>query len=235
MKDEVDKPDVSVRNRLRTRGRFPVGEAVSIVAQLARSLEMARCGEEVRRAINPDNILLDDDGVPKLGDLGPVRVPNAARLADEKAKGLPVGASAYLAPEQLMGAQHVDVRADVYSLGVVLYEMLAGKFPYEDFSAMELLAKALHGETLPDVRKLRPDVPELVAHVVSLMCSPKPDNRPDTLQAVVALLEKAQGDGRPSPRRPARPVMRHWPIMAWIGVAVVVLIGIFIIVRILTD
>ncbi len=235
MKDEVDKPDVSVRNRLRARGRFPVGEAVAIVAQLARSLAMARCGEEVRRAINPDNILLDGDGMPKLGDLDPVRVPNAAHLADEKAKGLPVGASAYLAPEQLMGTQHVDARADVYSLGVVFYEMLAGKFPYEDFSAMDLLAKALHGETLPDLRKLRPDVPELVAHVVSLMCSPKPDNRPDSLQAVVALLEKAQGDGRRSARRPARPVRRLWPIIAWIGVAIIALIGIFLIVRGLTD
>ena len=184
-------PGGSVKDRVRAQGRFPVVKAVSIVARIAAALEMAHYHGVVHRDIKPDNILFDADGTPRLGDLGVARFTDDARHAETTAKGAIIGTPAYMAPEQMMDAHGIDARADIYSLGVVLYEMLAGKRPYEGCSAMELMAKAIKGEPLPDVRVARPDVPEAVAHALARMTAPSPEDRPRTVRDVVEMLERA--------------------------------------------
>ncbi len=187
-------PGGSVKDRVRSQGCLPVAEAVSIVARIAGALEVAHYHGVVHRDIKPDNILFDADGTPRLGDLGVARFEDDARRVEATAKGAIIGTPAYMAPEQMEDAHRIDARADIYSLGVVLFEMLAGKRPYEGCSAMELMAKAIRGEPLPDVRETRPDVPEAVARALSLMAAPRPEDRPQTVREVVDLLDRAMSD-----------------------------------------
>lgn len=187
-------PGGSVKDRVRSQGRFPVAEAVSIVARIAGALEVAHYHGVVHRDIKSDNILFDADGTPRLGDLGVARFKDDAHRVETTARGAIIGTPAYMAPEQMMDAHSIDARADIYSLGVVLFEMLSGRRPYEGCSAMELMAKAVKGEPLPDVRTAQPDVPEAVARALSLMAAPKPEDRPRTVRDVVDLLERALND-----------------------------------------
>ena len=110
-------------------------------------------------------------------------------------KGHILGTPAYMAPEQMMDSHHIDARADIYSLGVVLYEMLTGRKPNAGSTLMGLLTKAIKGEPLPDVRKMRPEVSTSVAYVLSLMCAPKPEDRPTSTSVVADLLSRANVDG----------------------------------------
>ena len=190
-------PGGSVKDRVRSQGRFPVAEAVSIVARIAGALEVAHYHGVVHRDIKPDNIMFDADETPRLGDLGVARFKDDAHPAETTAKGAIIGTPAYMAPEQMMDARHIDSRADIYSLGMVLFEMLTGRRPYEGCSAVELMAKAIKGEPLPDVRTTHPDIPEAVAHALALMASPKPEDRPKTVRDVVDLLDRALNDTGP--------------------------------------
>ena len=110
-------------------------------------------------------------------------------------QGVIIGTPAYMAPEQILDSSHIDERADIYSLGVALYEMLTGKRPNHGSTVMGMLAKAVKGDPLPDVRTMRPEVSASVAYVLSLMCAPKPENRPITSRAVADLLVRASVNG----------------------------------------
>ena len=184
-------PGGSVADRLDREGAFPMAEAVSIAAQVALALEVAHRHGVIHRDIKPDNIMFDEDGTPKLADLGVAKFTDSAHKTTVTTTGMIIGTPAYMAPEQMMDSHHIDARADIYALGVVLYEMLTGKHPNEGSTAVELLAKALKGEPLPDVRTMRPEVSAAIAHVLSLMCAPKPENRPATALAAAQLLQKA--------------------------------------------
>ena len=184
-------PGGSVKDRLAERGSLPVAEAVSITAQIAVALEVAHRHGVIHRDIKPDNIMFDADGTPKLADLGVAKFTDEAHKTTVTTTGMIIGTPAYMAPEQMMDSHHIDARADIYALGVVLYEMLTGKRPNEGSTAVELLAKALKGEPLPDVRTMRPEISAAIAHVLSLMCAPKPEDRPPTTLAVAELLQKA--------------------------------------------
>jgi serine/threonine-protein kinase len=182
-------PGGSVKERVRAQGRLPVEKAVSIAISVAGALEVAHYHGVVHRDIKSDNILFDADGTPKLADLG------VARFKDDTHPGTMrggiLGTPAYMAPEQMLDAHCIDARADIYSLGVVLYEMLAGANPYEALSTMEVLARAIRGDSLPDVRTACPEVPAKVAYVLSRMVSPKPEDRPATVREVADLLARA--------------------------------------------
>ena len=182
-------PGGSVKERVHAQGRLPVDKAVSIAISVAGALEVAHYHGVVHRDIKSDNILFDADGTPKLADLG------VARFKDDTHPGTMrggiLGTPAYMAPEQMLDAHCIDARADIYSLGVVLYEMLAGANPYERLSTMEVLARAIRGDPLPDVRTACPDVPAAVAYVLSRMVAQKPEDRPATVREVADLLERA--------------------------------------------
>ena len=197
-------PGGSVKDRLCEHGAMPVPEAISIAAQIADALGMAHFHGVIHRDVKPDNILFSADGVPKLSDLGVAKFLKRAPSATETMQGIIIGTPAYMAPEQMMDSSNIDARADIYSLGVVLYEMLTGKRPNDGSTVMGLLAKAIKGETLPDVRTMRPEVSAAVAYVLSLMCSPKPENRPETSRAVADLLVRAAADGLILPKKPLR-------------------------------
>ena len=158
----------SVRDRLKKEHYVDMLDAISIVRQVASALEAAQNHNMVHRDIKPDNIMFDDKGVVRLADLG------IAKATDDKDTGLTLEASvfgtpAYMSPEQAKDSSKVDTRADIYSLGIVFYEMLTGRRPFGGSTTMEILSHVIDETPAPDVRTFSKDFPEDVAKLVSDM------------------------------------------------------------------
>ena len=183
-------PGGTLADRIKDLGKVPVDEAVKVIMQIAAALDVAHRNGLVHRDVKPDNIMFAEDGTPKLADLGVAKFDDDRRTM-VTLTGMIIGTPAYMSPEQLMDSHKIDARADIYSLGIVLYEMLAGKRPNSGSTAVELLAKAIKGEPLPDIRKICPEVSAAIAYVLSLMCAPKPEERPATSIEAAELLQKA--------------------------------------------
>ena len=196
-------PGGTLKDRIVKQGAFPVADAISIATQVADALSMAHAHGVIHRDVKPDNILFAADGTPKLSDLGVAKLLRGGGEGTETMQGVIIGTPAYMAPEQIIDSSHIDARADIYSLGVALYEMLTGKRPNEGSTVMGMLAKAVKGDPLPDVRTMRPEVSASVAYVLSLMCAPKPENRPGTSRVAADLLVRAAADGLILPQNPS--------------------------------
>ncbi len=145
----------TLRRRLEREGPLPMAEAVRLAREIADALAYAHALGVVHRDIKPENILLSA-GHALVADFGVAHVsgPRDGAITGE---GTTVGSPAYMSPEQAAG-EPTDGRTDVYALGCVLFEMLAGRPPFTDSSAMALMARRLV-ESAPDVRTLRADVP----------------------------------------------------------------------------
>ena len=199
-------PGGALKDRIVANGAMSVTDAISIATQIAEALAMAHSHGVIHRDVKPDNILFAADGTPKLADLGVAKlIKGGGGNGTETMQGVILGTPAYMAPEQILDSSHIDERADIYSLGVALYEMLTGKRPNDGSTVMGMLAKAVKGEQLPDVRTMRPEVSASVAYVLSLMCAPQPENRPVTSRAAADLLLRASVDGLILPEAPSSP------------------------------
>lgn len=170
--------------------------ATTIATDIARALVLVESNGMVHRDVKPDNILFAADGTAKLTDLGISRF-RGQDVHVTRAEAV-VGTPAYMAPEQMLDAHAVDIRSDIYSLGIVMYEMLAGRRPNEGENAMRTLAKAIEGHAFPDVRMFRPDTPEPLATLVSEMTLPDAAERPSSARKVLELLSHPERIVRPA-------------------------------------
>ena len=184
----------SLADRLKA-GPLAIDDAVRIVCQIASVLELARQKGIVHRDIKPANIMFGTDGKAKLADLGVARGGlGGTDTTTVTQTGMMIGTPAYMAPEQMLDAHHVDTRADIYSLGIVFYEMLAGIRPNADDTVVQLMAKAMAGEPIPDVRMMRPETSASIAELVSLMCAMDADERMQTpLEVTTAISQIMHG------------------------------------------
>jgi hypothetical protein len=155
--------------RLARSGPVPVDDVVAIASQVAAGLSAAHARGIVHRDIKPANLMLTGDGSVKIMDFGIARLPGGPARTQA---GSTLGSAAYMSPEQVRGAS-VDGRADVWSLGVVLYEMLTGALPFPGDNEHTVLHGVLHVDPEPVVR-LRPDAPPWLADTVSAMLSRAP-------------------------------------------------------------
>jgi len=155
----------TMRHRLARAGAFPVGEAVRVARDVAKALAHVHSLGVVHRDVKPENILLSPNGAVLL-DFGHARAPAIMPSVDSHdAKKYIVGTANYVSPEQVTGRRLADSRSDIYSLGCVLLEMLSGQLPFAASSARESMHRRLD-EPPPDIRALRPDVPEELAAVL---------------------------------------------------------------------
>ncbi len=165
----------SLRDRLTREKQLPVEEAVRIASEVAGALGYAHSLGFVHRDIKPANILLHH-GQAVVADFGVARAVTAASGQRLTSTGIAVGTPAYMSPEQAGGDQNLDGRSDIYALACVLYEALAGRAPFEGSSTPEIMAK--HASTpVPNVRQVRPTVPEYVESAMMKALAKLPADR----------------------------------------------------------
>lgn len=154
------------------RGPLAVARAVDIAIQVSRGLEKAHAQGIVHRDIKPSNVFITTDGVALLLDFGIAKLAGVTLTASMAG---PLGTVSYMSPEQLRG-DRVDVRTDVWSLGVVMYEMLAGQRPFGRQAVGAVVNAIVHSDP-ESLTKHRPDVPEALARVVAKALAKLPDER----------------------------------------------------------
>ena len=178
-----------LRQALAFAGRFAPDRAVEVVLQVASALDAAQKYHVVHRDIKPENIMIQPDGLVKLVDLGIAKADDIKDSLCTEAESV-FGTPAYVAPEQAIDASVVDVRADIYSLGVVLFEMIAGKVPFDGPNAPQILVQTLSSDPFPYIRDINPDVSPQLAVIIRRMCVKEPDRRIPTPAALIKEFEK---------------------------------------------
>jgi eukaryotic-like serine/threonine-protein kinase len=166
-------PGHSCAELLRDRGHLDVDQAVEIVCQGCRGLDYAHRNGVVHRDVKPGNLLVSDTDVVKLADFGIARATDQSSITQV---GSVLGTAAYLAPEQARG-EEAGPRADIYSLGVVTYQLMSGRLPYEANSLSELALKQQRESPIP-LDELSPGVPRELAQAVAMALSIDQEARP---------------------------------------------------------
>lgn len=175
---------ITVRELLDTRGRLGVAPALAIASQLAQSLVAAHEQGVIHRDIKPQNLLLDARGMLKVMDFGVARLAGGSSGLTEA--GMLVGTPSYMAPEQLL-TESFDERIDLYAVGVVLFECLTGRLPFEAPTAVALIAKLIREEP-PKPETLNPEIPPVLAALVLRLLAKEPTQRPASAAELVRLL-----------------------------------------------
>lgn len=173
----------TLRDLLAEQPQLPIKRIMEIALDLADALTRAHRLNIIHRDLKPANVLMAEDGTPRLTDFG------LARQADSELtqSGMVMGTSAYLSPEAISG-QHLDARSDIWTFGIMLYEMLTGQRPFGGDSHAALLFAILQKPT-PNLLDLRTDVPEALASLIRRMLEKDPDNRIPSVRQIGAELE----------------------------------------------
>ena len=212
----------SLADRIQREGRLSVEEAGRILREVASALDLAHRRGVIHRDIKPQNVLLEKEtGRSLVTDFGIARTAESATLT---ATGMMVGTPIYMSPEQVTGGS-VDHRADLYALGVMGYEMLVGRPPFDGTTPTEILMKRVAERAKP-VEAARPDTPPALAAIVNRCLEQDPDKR----YASGAEIVRALGGATPTSPQPTMETLRRrgrdrLPLALALG-AVVVLVGV---------
>ncbi|MEX0767492.1 MAG: protein kinase, partial [Microthrixaceae bacterium] len=171
---------------------------IRIGLRLLDALEAAHRAGLVHRDVKPSNILLCVDGLVKIADFGIAKAEDQTELTQD---GSLVGTATYLSPEQLLGAK-VDGRADLYSLGIVMYECLTGRVPFQGDTGAAVALARLHSVPI-DPRRVKADVPPVLAETVMRTLERDPDDRFNSAADLRAALLQTQSTAQPQVARPA--------------------------------
>jgi serine/threonine protein kinase len=188
-------PGHALDEELERRGKLEPARAVDVALQICGALEHAHASGLVHRDVKPQNLLMRDDGTVKIADFGIARAAEATKLTEV---GSVLGTAAYLAPEQAAG-DPVTAAADIYSLGVVVYELLTARTPYSFRTLAELVVKQRE-EPITPVRELEPDVPVALEAVVMRCLARNPDYRPESAAELADELAAASPEPPTVPR-----------------------------------
>ncbi len=179
------------------KGRLAIDEAVAILRQVALGLEAAHRAGIVHRDIKPANVLLTSGGTVKILDFGLAKLVSDSQAQAMTQAGQAMGTVLYMSPEQLRG-EPVDSRSDVWSLGVLAYEVLAGVSPFQTDSSAATAMRILNDE--PSSLASVPGVPNWLAKLVSQLLRKNPAERPKTASEILRLLNDGNPASQPEPR-----------------------------------
>jgi serine/threonine-protein kinase len=189
----------NLKEHLTARRALPVEDALGLVRQAARGLAYAHAHGVVHRDVKPQNVLLDELGTAKVTDFG------IARLLEQEGgitqSGAIMGTSDYLSPEQATGKE-ADDRADQYSLGVLLFELLTGEVPYDGDGMVTVALKHVH-DPVPSVRTRRPEVSQRVDALVRRTMAKRPEDRFDSLEELIREIDECLAETGAEPVDPA--------------------------------
>ena len=175
----------TLKERIRRNGRLPIAEAIAYAIEVARALGAAHERQIVHRDVKPQNVLIDEEGAAKVTDFGIARTLHQEGLT---ADGRVLGTTDYVSPEQALG-HAVSGQSDLYSLGVVLFEMLTGDVPFKGENQIAVAMKHVR-EELPDVQIRRPEVSAALAAVLDRATAKELDRRYPAARAMIAGLEQ---------------------------------------------
>ena len=221
----------TLRARMLRESRLPVDEALDVACDVARALDYAHRRGVVHRDVKPENVLLGD-GHAVVADFGVARAVGRASVSGPLPPGATafpttIGTPAYMSPEQATGDAVVDGRSDVYSLGCMLYEMLAGVPAFPGSSTQAVVARRFAGPPAP-LRTVRADVPPAVAAAVEMSLAADPVARFTT---AAEFAEALQSTGRPTPVRASSAIRERAAALRaqwtrWMSVAVVLAVAV---------
>ena len=161
-----------LKNLLKKRGKLTVPEVVDIVLQITSGLSVAHDSYIIHRDIKPQNILILDNGLVKITDFGIAVAMNATQLTQTNSV---MGSVHYLPPEQASG-KGATLQSDIYSIGILMYELLTGKLPFKGDNAVEIALKHLK-EPMPSIRDEYPEIPQSVENIILKATAKNPKNR----------------------------------------------------------
>jgi serine/threonine-protein kinase len=236
----------TLKERIRRTGPLPVSEAVAYAIEIGRALEAAHERQLVHRDVKPHNVLIDEEGRAKVTDFGIARnlEPETRHLTGA---GKVVGTTDYVSPEQALGHE-VTGQSDIYSLGIVLYEMLTGEVPFKGDSPMDVAIKHVR-EGMPDVQRRRPEISAALAAVIERATCKEATNRYGSAAELVRDLEEVltyevartgetEGEATavleqlPGRRRNRRAVVKR---TAQVGVPLLIILGLAVAAGIVID
>ncbi len=199
---------LSIGQIIQKKGRYAEAEAVRLITQVCDGLQRAHKQGLVHRDVKPDNILVDQEGVAKLTDMGLVKEVEGDLNLTRTGRGL--GTPHFMAPEQFRDAKTVDVRGDIYSLGATLYAMVTGVIPFDNASPLDCWMRKIRNE-FRTPKELNPVLSDRVDWAIRRAMSAEPGQRPSSCREFV---EDLKGTARPTPTAaepaPAAPTVDVW-------------------------
>lgn len=182
-------------------------EAIELILPVARALEYAHRHGVLHRDVKPSNILITEGGEPLLSDFGIAKILESGESQAITGTGVGIGTPEYMAPEQGL-AKEIDARTDVYSLGIVLYEMVTGRKPYLADTPTAVLIKQIH-DPLPNPKGFAPELPESVERILVKALAKQPENRYANMEEFAHAMERLVKD-QPEEAQAAETVVVEW-------------------------
>ncbi len=186
----------TLKNLIKKRGALTLEEVVDIMLQLTSAIAHAHNGYIIHRDIKPQNVLILDDGRLKITDFGIAMALNSNELTQTNSV---MGSVHYLPPEQANG-NGATIKSDIYSLGILMYELLIGKIPFKGDNAVEIAIKQMK-EQIPSVCKQNPDIPQSIENIILKSCAKNPKNRYDSVSEMYTDIENALKEEYQNERR----------------------------------
>ncbi|MCH4071957.1 Stk1 family PASTA domain-containing Ser/Thr kinase [Pseudoramibacter sp.] len=185
---------ITLKQYLTQKGRLDYEEATNFIIDIAEALKCAHEHGIIHRDIKPQNIMLTSDLTPKVTDFGIARAITSATITMTNQT---MGSVHYISPEQARGG-YVDARSDLYSLGIMYYELLTGELPFDDDNSVSIAIKHIQEDITPP-NEINPDIPQSVSDVVVRLCQKKPEDRYQNCEELIEDLDQIMLDASVSP------------------------------------